>query len=427
MPKPGLAPRRAALSLTDAVTGEGRLLSELLPQAVEALDPADRARAQRLATGTLRWMDRADRLLGPRLRSRPQPRAHNALRLAVYEIFVEGAAPHGVVDAAVDLVRAEPATARQAGMVNAVLRGLLRDGSAAWEALPPPRLPKWLRKPLVADYGKAAVAAIEAAHAAGAPLDLTPRDGDADALARAVGGLALPTGSVRLAAGAQVTALPGYDTGSFWVQDAAAAMPARILAPKPGERVLDMCAAPGGKTLQLAAAGAEVTALDISAERMRRLDENLARCRLNARSTVADARDWAPDAAFDAVLLDAPCSATGTIRRHPDLPQAKDGGDFPALFALQERLLDRALSMLAPGGRLVFCTCSLLIDEGEEQVRDALKRHPGLAVDAAALLLPGIDPAWTGPEGLRLRPDFWAERGGMDGFFITVLRRAPLS
>jgi 16S rRNA (cytosine967-C5)-methyltransferase len=283
-----------------------------------------------------------------------------------------------------------------------------------------PRLPKWLRKPLIADFGKSAVEAMEAAHFAGAPLDLTPK-GDAAAVAARLGGVLLPTGSVRIEGQRQVSALPGFENGDWWVQDAAAAIPARVLDARPGERVLDLCAAPGGKTMQLAAAGAEVTAVDISAARMARVEENLARVGLAAEVVTADALTY-EGGPFDAVLLDAPCSATGTIRRHPDLPYAKDGSGFPALFELQARLIDRALALLKPGGRLVYCTCSLLIDEGEEQLRDALERHPGLTVDRAALARPGIEPDWIGADGgLRLRPDYWAERGGMDGFFIACL------
>jgi 16S rRNA (cytosine967-C5)-methyltransferase len=220
----------------------------------------------------------------------------------------------------------------------------------------------------------------------------------------------------------QVSALPGYDSGDWWVQDAAAALAARMLAVVPGEKVLDLCAAPGGKTLQLAAAGAEVTALDISEPRMSRVAENLARTGLAARLVVADALHWTPDGLFDAVLLDAPCSATGTIRRHPELPFLKDGSELAELTALQAALLDRALGFLKPGGRLVFCTCSLLPDEGEAQLSAALARHPGLTVLRPAL--PGIDPAWITPEGgLRLRPDYWADKGGMDGFFMTCLKK----
>jgi 16S rRNA (cytosine967-C5)-methyltransferase len=232
----------------------------------------------------------------------------------------------------------------------------------------------------------------------------------------------LPTGSVRLREAGQVSALPGYESGAWWVQDAAAALPVQVLDPKPGERVLDLCAAPGGKTLQLAARGAEVTALDISERRMARVAENLARTGLTAACVVGDALEH--EGFYDAVLLDAPCSATGTIRRHPDLPHAKDGSDFGALIELQAAMIDHALGLLAPGGRLVFCTCSLLPDEGECQVEEALARHPGLTADRAALERPGIAPDWITEEGgLRLRPDYWSDLGGMDGFYVACLRR----
>lgn len=414
-------PRKVAVDLMGDVLEHQRLLSEVLARRVEGLSPEDRARAQRLAVVALRVMDRADRMLGPHLQKKPPARVLNILRLGVAEICEEGAAPHGVVNACVEIARANRKTAGMAGLINAVLRKVAGETSK-WQSLPVPRLPKWLRGPLVDDFGKDAVAAMEAVHYAGAPLDLTPK-GDGAALARAVGGELLPTGSVRVAGPVQVSSLPGYEAGDWWVQDAAAAIPARVLAANPGERVLDLCAAPGGKTMQLAAAGADVTAVDISPTRMRRLGENLARVGLAAEVVTADALEY-EGGPFDAILLDAPCSATGTLRRHPDLPRAKDGSDFPGLFELQAHLIDRALRMLKPGGRLVYCTCSLLIDEGEEQVRDALDRHPELRVDPDALKQPGIDPGWIGEEGgLRLRPDYWVERGGMDGFYIVVLRK----
>ncbi|MEM8538693.1 MAG: RsmB/NOP family class I SAM-dependent RNA methyltransferase, partial [Pseudomonadota bacterium] len=198
-----------------------------------------------------------------------------------------------------------------------------------------------------------------------------------------------------------------------------------VLAPKPGEKVLDLCAAPGGKTLQLASAGALVTALDVSERRLERVAENLARTGLTADLVAADALNWTPPGPFDAILLDAPCSATGTLRRHPDLPFAKDGSEFPGLFELQRQIIDRAVGWLKPSGRLVYCTCSLLIDEGEEQLRDALKRHPTLTVDTAAYALPGITPEWIDADGgLRLRPDYWQDLGGMDGFYIAALQNS---
>ncbi|WP_417250268.1 RsmB/NOP family class I SAM-dependent RNA methyltransferase [Celeribacter sp.] len=417
----GLDPRRAALALLDAVTVEKRLLSETLSKRLAGLEADDRARAQRLVVEALRVLDRCDRMLGPHLSKRPAPHVMNALRLGTFEICAAGEAAHGVVNAYVALMDERPKSRHFKGLVNAVLRKVA-DDAAKWDGLPAPMLPKWLRKPLIADYGKEVVAAVEAAHAAGAPLDLSAK-GDTDAVAKAVGGKVLPTGSVRLDSSVQVTKLDGFKAGDWWVQDAAAALPAQVLSAKAGERVLDMCAAPGGKTMQIAAAGADVTALDISDSRMKRVRENLDRCGLNAATVVEDALEY-EGGPFDAILLDAPCTATGTIRRHPDLPYAKDGSDFPGLFELQEYLIDRALGLLKPKGRLVYCTCSLLIDEGEEQVRDALKRHEGVSVDLDALrAVAGVDPAWIGDEGLRTRPDFWADQGGMDGFFITVFRR----
>jgi len=347
----------------------------------------------------------------------------NILRLGVVEMCEDASAPHGVVNAMVELTRLDKREVRMAGLVNAVLRKVA-DNVAKWQDLPVPRLPKWLRKPLLADYGKEVVAAMEAAHYAGAPLDLTPK-GDSAIVAKSLNGEVVPLGSIRLQSFGQVSTLAGFETGDWWVQDAAAAMPARILNAQPGEIILDLCAAPGGKTMQMAATGASVTALDISKVRMERLSENLKRCNLQADIVVADALEYTtPAPGFDAILLDAPCSATGTIRRHPDLPYAKDGSDFPDLFELQARLIDKALDLLKPGGRLVYCTCSLLIDEGEEQLRDAIDRHNDLKVNRKALRQPGISPEWIGKEGgLRLRPDYQSELGGMDGFYIAMLQK----
>ena len=421
-PLTGIAPRRAALHLLDQITGEGRLMAELVAGgALQHLVGEDRARAQRLATQTLRGLDRADRMLKPFLTKAPPLTIRNILRLGTVEI-AQGAAAHGVVNDMVQIAGLGKRTATLKGLVNAVLRKVAAAGPGAWAALPAPALPNWLRGPLVDAWGRKAVVAMEAAHFAGAALDLTARQ-DPNAVAALLGGQVLPTGSVRLSDAGQVSLLPGYADGLWWVQDAAAALPVRILAPQPGETVLDLCAAPGGKTMQLAALGAQVTALDLSAPRMARVAENLARTGLAATVVIGDALSF--DAGrFDAVLLDAPCSATGTIRRHPDLPYAKDGSDFAGLIAQQTAMIDQALTLLKPGGRLVFCTCSLLPDEGEVQAEAALARHPGLTVNRAALDLPGIDPAWITPEGgLRLRPDYWPERGGMDGFYIICLRK----
>ena len=416
----GTAARRSAIYLLDQVLGEGRLMSECLAAgALDRLEPADRARAQRLAAETLRGLERADRMLAKHLRKTPALTVRNALRLGTVELCT-GAAAHGVVNAVVAVVSRHRRHGHLKGLVNAVLRKIAAEGPEEWAKLRVPRLPKWLRKPLVAAWGAEAVAAMEAAHFAGAPLDITPRPGAAVDLPDA---RVLPTGSLRLDEPGQVSALPGYAAGDWWVQDAAAALPAKVLAAQLGERVLDMCAAPGGKTLQLAATGAEVVALDISDTRLNRLRENLARTGLPAKVVVGDALEHAGQ--YDAILLDAPCSATGTIRRHPDLPQAKDGAGFGMLIELQARMLAHAWSLVKPGGRLVYCTCSLLPDEGEVQVEEALDILPDVRIDRDALSLSGVDPAWITEEGgLRLRPDYWPELGGMDGFYIACLRKA---
>ncbi len=413
-------PRHIVVDLLDDVLVEKRLLSEALPKRLARQSPDVRARVQRLTISTLRVMDRADRMLGPHLQKRPPERVLNILRLGVAEIC-EGGAAHGVVNSCVEATRTDFTTKNMSGLVNAILRKVAGEVDK-WDKLPIPRLPKWLRKPLIADYGKPTVEAIEAAHFAGAPLDLTAKS-DPEALADAVQGALLASGSVRLMDPGQVTALPGYENGDWWVQDASAALPAKVLAPKAGEAILDLCAAPGGKTMQLAASGATVTALDVSEIRMKRVSENLERTGLSADCLVGDALEH-EGGPYDAVLLDAPCSATGTIRRHPDLPRAKDGSEFPGLFELQEYMIDRAIGLLKPGGRLVFCTCSLLIDEGEEQVRDAMARHDNISLDLGALRLPGVDPDWIGSEGLRILPNYLADQGGMDGFFITSFRKA---
>lgn len=418
----GLGPRKAAVYLLDQVTGNGKLLPELIGAgALDHLQADDRARAQRLALQTLRGLARADRMLARFLQKTPPLPVRNVLRLCTVEL-VQGEAAHGVVNAGVEMLAGNRRTASMKGMANAVLRKVAADCPEGWEKLGIPKMPAWLRKPLRAAYGPEVIAAIEKAHFVGAPLDLTPK-GEAMPIGRAVEGTVLPTSSVRLSDPGQVSMLPGYEAGDWWVQDAAAAMPVKVLAPQAGENVLDLCAAPGGKTLQLAAAGARVTAVDVSPVRMARVAENLKRTGLAANLITENA--FAFDVAgFDAIMLDAPCSATGTIRRHPDLPYAKDGSDFYELFSLQSGLIDHALSLLKPGGRLVYCTCSLLPDEGEVQVEQALERHKGLQVDRHALALEGIDPVWiTSEGGLRLRPDYWADRGGMDGFYMALLRK----
>lgn len=409
----GLLARQAALALLMGVLGDRLPMSQLSDgPALAKLAAADRARAQRLATETLRQIEPVDRLLQSFLKREPPLLVLNILRLAVTELQ-GGAAAHGVVNAAVEMARKGQHVAALAGMINAVLRkiptGVVLAGAAQ-------KMPRWLRQPLVHAYGRDAVTAMEAVQSRTPPTDLTVKgapvpDGDM-----------LPTGSLRISEPGQISGLPGYAEGAWWVQDAAAALAVPMLGDVRGQKVLDLCAAPGGKTLQLAAAGAHVTALDISGPRMGRVRENLARTALAADLVVADGRHWQPEGLFDAILLDAPCSATGTIRRHPDLLYIKDGTEIEGLVTLQAQMFDRALTFLRPGGRLVYCTCSLLPDEGEAQLAGALARHPGLTVVRRALA--GVPDDWFTPEGaLRLRPDYWAHLGGMDGFFMVCVTK----
>ncbi len=416
----GTQARRTVIYLLDQVLGEGRLLAECYAAgALERLTPEDRARTQRLTLQTLRSLERADRVLQKHLKKSTPLTVQNALRLGTVELC-HGAAAHGVVNDMVAIISKHRRHGKLKGLVNAVLRKVAEQGPAEWAKLRMPRLPKWLRKPLADAWGAETMLRIEAAHYAGAPLDLTGKPG---ADLTALGGRVLATGSHRLTEAGQVSALAGYEAGDWWVQDAAAALPAQMLQAKQGERVLDLCAAPGGKTMQMAAAGASVTAVDTSATRMERLQENLTRTGLAADLVVGDALEQAGQ--FDAVLLDAPCSATGTIRRHPDLPHAKDGSAFGALIDLQAQMLVHAWSLVKPGGRMVFCTCSLLPDEGECQIEEALEMFPDMTVDRSVLETLGIDPAWITEEGgLRLRPDYWPEQGGMDGFYMSLFRKS---
>ena len=409
----GLAARLAALELLMGVLGDRRPLPDMVDGPILAkLDASDRARAQRLALETLRKIEPIDHLLQGFVRKEPPLAILNILRLAVCELH-GGAASHGVVNSAVEIARRDKRQAALSGLVNAVLRKVPAGATLTGQAQ---HMPRWLRQPAVHAYGREAVGLIEAVQAKSPPLDLTLRESPHPE------GRLLPNGSLRIDTPGQISMLAGYAEGAWWVQDAAASTAVRMLGEVKGHSVLDLCAAPGGKTLQLAAAGAKVTALDISGPRLQRLAENLARTGLSAKIVTADALHWTSDGLFDAVLLDAPCSASGTIRRHPDLQFIKDGAEIPALIELQRQLFDRALSFVKPGGRLVFCTCSLLPEEGEHQLDQALQRHQGLRV--VRPVLAGIQDDWFTPAGgLRLRPDYWADWGGMDGFFMACVTK----
>ena len=426
MSAPGLAARRAAAALVTGVLEAGRSLDDQEP-VLARLAPPERARARTLAAATLRHLGRIDALLAGFLARRPPPPAMQALRLATAELHLDAVPAHAAVDGAVRLVRSGPGGARLAGLVNAVARRVADGGASLWEATPEAGLPDWLAGPLDAAWGPEARRAIEAAQRLRPPIDLTlARPDEAGRWAAALAAERLPTGSLRLAGWPQVSGLPGYAEGAWWVQDAAAALPARLFGPLAGRSALDLCAAPGGKTMQLAAAGATVVAVDASEARTGRLRANLARTGLAAETVVADALAWEPGRSFEAVLLDAPCTATGTIRRHPDLPWLAAGRDLGRLAEQQAALLRRAWGWVAPGGRLVYCVCSLLPDEGEAQAARFLAETPDArAVPPDPAL--GIEPGWVDAiGGLRTRPDHWPERGGLDGFYAIAFDRRVL-
>ena len=412
MAKPASAPRsdptrEGAWDLLNAVLGQHRTLEDALA-ALPPGDARDRAAAHRLAAAVLRRAASLDAVLEPLLRRPPPDPVRHILRLGAAQLLLLETPAHAAVATGVALARAR-GLAPFAGLVNAVLRRVAEAGTAALAKLDGPRLdtPAWLWS----SWG-APARAIATAHATEAALDLTLRE---EGL---VAGDVLPTGSVRLRPGTRVADLPGYAAGAFWVQDAAAALPARLLAARPGEPVVDLCAAPGGKTAQLAAAGASVTAVDRDGSRLDRLRENLARLRLGAEIVEADALTWRPTAPPSAVLLDAPCSATGTIRRHPDIPHLRRPQDVEALAGQQAALIAAAAAMLPPGGRLVYAVCSLQPEEGPGQIAAALAAGLTLAPFAPAELA-ALPEALT-PEGcVRTHPGLWSERGGMDGFFVA--------
>ncbi len=399
--------REIAFDLLAAVLDRRRPLEEALDAAPNA-EPRDRAAAHRLAAAVLRRLGSLDAVLEPFLTRAPPEGVKHVLRLGAAGLLLLDTPPHAAVATAVALARTRRLTPF-AGLVNALLRRVAEAGQAALDGLDGPRLdtPAWLWASWGAD-----ARAIAEAHGHEAPLDLSLRPGAAPP----PGGATLPTGSVRLPAGTRVQDLPGFDAGAFWVQDAAAALPAKLLHARPGERVADLCAAPGGKTAQLAATGARVTAVERDTSRLRRLHENLARLQLEVDVIQADAASWTPPALFDAVLLDAPCSATGTIRRHPDVARLKRPRDLIEMTSGQDRLLAAAAAMLRPGGRLIYAVCSLQPEEGPGRV-GAL---PGLRPDPfTAAELEGVAAALTIQGTLRTHPGLWAERGGMDGFFAA--------
>lgn len=422
--------RAVALDLVQAVLRRRRPLDEALAthRFLPRLAARDRAFVRLLVATVLRRRGQIDAAIGARL-ERPLPAksavVHDILRLGVAQLAILGLKPHAAVDTAVQLA-AERGHAGLKGLVNAVLRRVAEAGPLPRDDPGHLNTPDWLWRSWTAAYGAETAAAIARANLAEAPLDLTLKDAAGAARwAAALAAEILPTGSLRRTSGGEVSTLPGYEQGAWWVQDAAAALPARLLGDVAGLRVADLCAAPGGKTAQLAAAGARVTAVDASARRLRRLAQNLARLKLAAETVAIDAADWAPSERFDAVLLDAPCSATGTMRRHPDIAWTKGPEDVARLAALQDRLLDAAARLARRGGTIVYATCSLQPEEGERRIARLLERNPALArAPLQAGEVAGLDQAISAAGDLRTLPCHWAERGGIDGFYAARLRRA---
>ncbi len=371
----------------------------------------------------LRRLGTLDAVLEPLLARAPPPPVRLALLLGAAQLLFLDTPAHAAVGTAVDLVRRRR-LAPFAGLVNAVLRRVGDAGVRALDGLDQARLdvPAWLW----ASWGPQARQIAEAIREE-APLDLTLRHDLMLAGGLPQGGVVLPNGTLRLPAGTRVAELPGYEQGAFWVQDVAASLPVRLLAPQPGARVADLCAAPGGKTAQLAASGAQVTALDRDPARLERMRGNLRRLGLQAELIEADATVWRPPEPFDAILLDAPCSATGTVRRHPDVLRARRAADLGPLQLAQDRLLDAAISMLRPGGRLLYAVCSMQREEGEARIEPILVSglFSGLRLAPfAAAELAVLPQARTAQGYLRTHPGLWAERGGMDGFFAARLVRS---
>ena len=433
---PGLAARRIAADIVDGVLHKHRTLDYQLDGAgahpgLKTLSDRDRALMRRLVATTLRRLGTLGHLLSRLLdRGIPTdaPRAQSALLIGAAQILWMDVPDHAAVDLSVRLVQSDRRASKYAGLVNAVLRRCAREGAPLIEEVKSETLDvaPWLLQRWTAHYGEAV--ARDIAHAIGhePSLDITVKSDPAQWASRLHGEM-LPTGSVRTLLQGSVTMLPGFTEGQWWVQDAAAALPARLFGDVGGKHIADLCAAPGGKTAQLAHAGAHVVAVDRSANRMARLRDNLARLSLQAKAVVTDAAEWqGTGELFDGILVDAPCTSTGTIRRHPDIGWLRQEADIAALTALQKRLLQRAATLLKPGGTLVYCTCSLEPEEGEQAIAAFL------AADSSMRRVPiepgevaGLREIITVEGDLRTLPCHLPSEeprlGGLDGFYAARL------
>jgi 16S rRNA (cytosine967-C5)-methyltransferase len=426
-------------------------LAKLLCRPANArLEARDLGLARAISANALRYERPFNSLLSGFI-EKPLPAKHDRisaiLLAATVQLLFLQTPPHAAISLAVEQTRRTHNASHLAGLVNAVLRKVSALGAdtADRTALAKKAMPDWLMRRWRAAYGDETAAAIAVASLREAPLDLSVKDNSkAPALAEQLGAVQLATGSLRLDdASGRIEDLPGFEEGAWWVQDAAAALPPRLLGALEGQSIADLCAAPGGKTFVIAAAGARVTAVDISPARLARVSENLQRLKLEAQCIEADAADWSPGRTFDAVLLDAPCTATGTIRRHPDILHLKREADVDALAGIQRRLIDHAATLVRPGGLLVFCTCSLQPEEGERQAVRFLADHPGWELKPVEPGEAGITPEWITAEGFFRTLPFHSpprapsstETGdatsestempppGMDGFFAARFRR----
>ncbi|WP_457089074.1 RsmB/NOP family class I SAM-dependent RNA methyltransferase [Microvirga sp. P5_D2] len=427
----GLGPRRLAwMAVTEAMKRRVPLddmLDELSP--AENLSSRDEALARAIAIVTFRRLGTLGRALNERLNRQPKDeRLLHLLATGAAQILFLDVPDHAAVDSTVELAQNDAKLGHAGGFINAVLRRVARERDMilaeqdSWLDTP-----TWLEERWIAQYGEDLAKKIAESHRSMASVDITVKD-DAPGWAERLGGVLLPNGSIRLVERTAIRELPGFDEGAWWVQDVAASLPARLLNPQPGERIADLCAAPGGKTAQLAAAGADVLAVDRSPKRLKRLEENLARLNLKAQTRAIDAEKL-DEAPFDAILLDAPCSATGTIRRHPDVAWTKSEDDIRKLSGLQSRLLDKAANLLKPGGRMVYCTCSLEADEGERQAEAFLARHSDFTRQPIrADEIGGLAECITPDGDVRTLPCHLVspehERSGLDGFFIARFVKA---
>ncbi|HXF55046.1 MAG TPA: RsmB/NOP family class I SAM-dependent RNA methyltransferase [Hyphomicrobiaceae bacterium] len=435
----GFVSRALASRLIGEVAIRGHALDEAFSRLLEQEDyrgmaPRDVAFARLVAITALRHWGEIETVLASFI-ARPLPENKGDLRPVLYSSAVQllflGSPAHAVINVAVEQCRRDRRARRFAGLVNAVLRGIAERGQGllAEAGGAKANVPNWLFGRWAANYGPAVAERIARASLTEAALDLSVK-ADAKLWAVRLGAQLLRTGSLRLAVRGRIEELPGYQEGAWWPQDAAAALPARLFGAVAGQRIADLCAAPGGKSAQLAAGGAVVTAVDISEQRLALLKGNLARLGLAGEAIAADATTWAPGVLFDGVLIDVPCLATGTIRRHPDVLRLKRPSDLKRLTQLQARLLKNAMALVRPGGRLVYACCSLEPEEGVEQVERALAGHADFVrvpIGAAEL---GADPEWITPAGdLRTLPFHLPadppEMGGMDGFYAARLERRP--